>query len=210
MMGNRFTRQLIAAGVVILVLMGSALLFIDNRTSEPDEPTEPDTLTPTLAAAEPLAVASITATPALDLQQPHEQIIRRLVDDVLNDGETEALEEIFAPEYVGHLPASETTWPGLTIDSYRELAILLHNAIPDIRVTPEIVISSGEWVAMRAVLRGTFEGEFYDFSPTGQSLNVVFTVIYRFDDSGKIAEEWIEYDTLAFAQQFGIPTPGGD
>ncbi len=210
MSGNRFTRRLMAGVVVCLVLMGGALLFLDNRTSEPDDRPLSDTSTPALTVAEPTSIASATATLALDFQQPHELIIRRLVDDVINDGEIEALEEIFAAGYVGHLPASETTWPGLTIDSYRELAILLHNAIPDIRVTPEIVISGGEWVAMRAVLRGTFEGEFYDFSPTGEPLSIVFTVIYRFDGDGKIAEEWIEYDTLEFAHQFGIAAPGGD
>jgi predicted ester cyclase len=199
------------AGVIVsLVVMGSALLFIDNRTSEPDDVSPKETSTPSLPAAESTSLTSPTATAALNFQQPHEQVIQRLVDDVINDGETESLEEIFAPGYVGHLPASETTWPGLTIDSYRELAILLHNAIPDIRVTPEIVISSGERLAMRATLRGTFEGEFYDFSPTGQPLSIVFTVIYRFDDTGKIAEEWIEYDTLAFAQQFGIAAESGD
>jgi len=204
MTGYRFARGLLTGVVLSIIVLIGALFLFNNLSVESNDTPATGTLSPSLTAAATHSLHSLTTTPELSSQRPNERTIQRLVDEVLNDGNTEVLSEIFAPGYMGHLPASETTWPSLTVESYNELAILLRNAIPDIRVIPEIVISDGEWVAMRAVLQGTFESEFYDLSPTRQPINLVFTILYRFNDEGKIVEEWLEYDTLAFAQQFGV------
>lgn len=198
---------LFAAGILI----GARLAADSSSSGSNDTPPPTSTIeaaAPTVTAAPaenvtPDMSSAITPGPLADSPSPHAATIQRLVDDVINDANTDILGEIFADDYIGHLPASETTWPGLDIASYRELPILLHTAIPDIRVMPEIVVAEGDLLAMRAVLTGTFQSEFYDISPTRAPVEVVFTVIYRFNDEGKIAEEWLEFDTLAFAQQFG-------
>lgn len=198
---------LFAVGILIGArLVADSSSSASNDTPPPTSTVEAAAPTATAAPAEDATVDTVSepaVTSVLDTQSPHETTIRRLVEDVINDANTDILDELFADDYIGHLPASETTWPNLDIASYRELPILLHGAIPDIRVMPEIVVAEGDLLAMRAVLTGTFQSEFYDISPTRAPVEVVFTVIYRFNDEGKIAEEWLEFDTLAFAQQFG-------
>lgn len=212
MRANRVVTGLAAILLFAVGILIGARLVADssssgsNNTPPPTSTVEAAAPTVTAAPAEDMTADTIpdpAAAPVLDIQSPHESTVRLLVEDVINDANTDILDELFAVDYIGHLPASETTWPNLSISSYNELPILLHRAIPDIRVTPEIVVAEGDLLAMRAVLTGTFQSELYNISPTGAPVEVVFTVMYRFNDEGKIAEEWLEFDTLAFAQQFG-------
>ena len=200
----------VAAGVMVGILTGAALIAgIWALSDESDAEPVQTPLPPATATAQPAPTATpvpeATSAPLVAFQSPYTDTIRRLVNDVFNDRNTDILDDIFAPDYVGHLPASETTWTTLTRARYRELPVMLHAAIPDIRITPELLVGDGDMVAMRAVLTGTFLGELYNVSPTREPVEVVFTVMYRFNDAGQIVEEWIEYDTLTFAQQFALP-----
>lgn len=212
MRGNRILTGLAAVALIAVGIIIGALLAGDTSSSESSNTQSPTTTveaaapTPTTASeadAGPAVTPELTPGPLVEEQSAHKNTVRRLVEDVMNDSNTDILDEIFAEDYIGHLPASEMTWPNLDITGYRELPILLHTAIPDIRITPEIVVEEGDMLAMRAVLTGTFLSELYDISPTRDEIQVVFTVIYRFNDEGKIAEEWLEFDTLEFARQFG-------
>lgn len=74
---------------------------------------------------------------------------------------------------------------------------------PDFEATVEDVVAEGDTVAMRVTLRVTHEGEFMRTEPTGNSFEVQNTVFTRIED-GKIAERWVQPDTLGMLRQLGI------
>jgi predicted ester cyclase len=53
-------------------------------------------------------------------------------------------------------------------------------------------------------LSGTHQGEFFGVAPTGKRVEMSGITIDRFDDeSGKMVEEWPEYDLLGAMRQMG-------
>ncbi len=168
---------LLGAVVVVLVVVGFAALSSPNQASVADDSE--------LAA--------------------HKAAVQRMVEEGFNQGNIDIPGEIYAEDYVGHLPPSEASFrEQLRVSDYRELIRLLRAALPDLRMTTEILVAEGDYVAERTTVRGTFEGELYDTPPTDGPVEMVFNVIHRFNSAGKIVEEWIEYDTLSFKVQLGV------
>lgn len=54
---------------------------------------------------------------------------------------------------------------------------------------------------------GTNTGPALGQEPTGRKLDISGQHMLRFAD-GRIAEEWVAYDTLGLIQQFGLQLPG--
>ena len=77
---------------------------------------------------------------------------------------------------------------------------------PDLRVPIEEILEVGDRVVTRCRAIGTNTGEAYGQNPTGQAINFTGQHIFRIAD-GRIAEEWVVYDTLAFIQQSGFQLP---
>jgi predicted ester cyclase len=203
----RFLSGLITGMILTFMVGGAIFALTDLDIASSDLDREPSaTATKVLLDEEVNDVSAPTAVPTRPVisTDGHDRTIALLVDEVINDKNTELVPEIFAPNYIGHLPQSDFNWDRMTIDTYLELPLLLHASIPDIRVTPEIVFVSDDWVVMRGILSGTFQSELYDISPTRDQINISFTSLYRFNDENQIAEEWISYDTHLFVQQFGL------
>lgn len=144
-----------------------------------------------------------TATSSGDVEA-HKATVRRLLDEGFNQGKDDILDTIYAADYVGHIAPTETTRLQITVTDYREFIRLMRTAFPDLRLTTDILIGEGDWVAHRTVLHGTFQSELYDTPPTGNPVEISFNVIHRFDSSGKIVEDWIEYDNLSLQSQLGV------
>jgi predicted ester cyclase len=75
-------------------------------------------------------------------------------------------------------------------------------AFPDFEATVEDIVAEGDTVAMRVTLRGTHDGPFMGVEPTGNPFEVRNMVFTRIED-GKIAERWVQPDTLSLMQQLG-------
>ena len=79
-------------------------------------------------------------------------------------------------------------------------------AFPDARLTATSVWGAGEWVAARGVFEGTNKGTSPSMgikTPTGKSVQVHYLEFTRFEN-GKIKEDWLIFDTMAFAGQLGL------
>jgi predicted ester cyclase len=188
----------IVAGALALIAVG---FLLGNLTSASDDSSKPRN---TEVPAVPSPATSQSASPS-----DHKAAVKRVIEEGFNQGNANVLADVYSPDYIGHLPPSETQRHSLSLDDYKEVLILLRTAIPDLRVSEEFMIGEGNMMAVRAILHGTFTSEFYDTPPTNDSIDIAFTVIQRFDDQGKIAEEWIEYDTRGLAQDFGLEPSGG-
>jgi predicted ester cyclase len=103
--------------------------------------------------------------------------------------------------------------PGLTptkegvIDLFR----MYTAAFPDLRMTPEDVLPSGDKVVARVRVTGTHQGEFLGMPATGSAVDVQLIDIIRFGEDGLAHEHWGVLDTLTMMQQLGaVPdTPPG-
>ena len=80
-------------------------------------------------------------------------------------------------------------------------------AIPDARLTIEDVLTEGDRLACRFVVRGTHRGELMGIRPTGKPVNLPGLTILRFR-AGKCIERWSQADFLGLLQQLGA-VPGG-
>jgi predicted ester cyclase len=130
--------------------------------------------------------------------------VLRLINEGFVEGNSDVVNEIFAPDYVGHIPANPIIDSRLDVNKMIELIELVGSAFPDLQIESDFLIQDGNIVGNRAIIRGNFLSEFYDVPPTESSIEFAVNVFHRFNDEGKIVEEWIEFDTWDVLQQLGI------
>ena len=117
----------------------------------------------------------------------------RLFDDAVSGGDLEAILDLYSPGFVdnapgpGQLPGPE----GIVqvVRRYRE-------AIPDLRVTVEEVIASGDRIVTRETWCGTHRGEIAGIPGTGRRFEATRMHIFRIE-GGLAREEWTAGSILA-------------
>jgi steroid delta-isomerase-like uncharacterized protein len=138
--------------------------------------------------------------------EENKALVRRSFEEVFNQGNLDAVEEIFAPDFVLHDPTSPEEIRGT--EGMRQYVSMYRTAFPDLQQTIEDQIAEGEKVATRLTGRGTHQGELTGIPPTGNQVEAPGIVINRIS-GGKIAESWANYDALGMMQQIGaVPAPG--
>ena len=125
---------------------------------------------------------------------------RRFIEQGFGQGRLELLDELCADEFVSHDPMAgdqDVDAVKQTISGYRE-------AFPDLTFTVEDIFAADDKVVMRWSGVGTFEHEFMGLQPTGESGDPVKGIsIDRYDDDGKLAETWGQWDTLTLMRDIG-------
>jgi steroid delta-isomerase-like uncharacterized protein len=133
---------------------------------------------------------------------------RRLYEEAFGRGNAEVIDEVLHSEFVCHDPNSETgeirgaqTIKG-EIDYFRQ-------ALPDLTYTVEDQVSEGDKVTTRYTMAGTHQGEFFGVGGSGKRIEISGINVDRFDENGKMVEEWASYDLLGAMRQAGaIPEAG--
>ncbi len=145
-------------------------------------------------------------------------LFTRLIDEVFNDGNYEALDELVSPDLVEHQfqtpdrPArmTGTGGPGAVARILRAGASDFHMEIMDRAV-------SGDTVWLRNWATGTDDGGQLGFPPTGKTFGISVIDVARYEN-GKMIEHWGVPDRLSLLQQLGhiaaptlrpVPTPAG-
>lgn len=132
-------------------------------------------------------------------------LVRRLFEEVWNQGKLAAIDELFAPSYIRYDPAAPEA-KGLA--GFKQLVVMLRTAFPDLHFTLEEVIAEDDKVMTRALLRGTHRGEYLGIAPTGKPVAVMGMVVLRVTQ-GKFQEGWLMMDNLGLLQQLGLVPPVG-
>ena len=140
------------------------------------------------------------------MSEENKAIVRRQEEELFTQGNLDAADEVYAPDYVGHDPSNPEDIRGL--EAAKQAASDYRKAFPDLRVTVEDVIAEGDKVAARLRFRGTHRGELDGIAPTGRRVDCTGIVISRME-GGKIAEDWANFDDLGMKQQLGaVSKPG--
>ena len=136
--------------------------------------------------------------------EENKTLVRRLIDEVYNQGNLDAADELLATDYVDHnaLPGQESG-----LEGYKGVVATLHSAFPDYEITIEDQVAEGDKVVTRYTGRGTHQGELMGIAPTGKSVELTGISVQRVS-GGKLVEEWGEWDQLGMMRQLGvIPEP---
>jgi predicted ester cyclase len=141
--------------------------------------------------------------------EANKALARRVFDEVWNQGNMAAADEIFAPTVVNHGPGAAPAQTGL--EAFKQGVTNLRTTFPDLHFTVEDQIAEGDKVATRFTMHGTQKGELRmgptgAFSATGKEVTINGIVITRIQD-GKIAEGWVNVDQLGALTQLGLFPP---
>jgi steroid delta-isomerase-like uncharacterized protein len=129
----------------------------------------------------------------------NKEIVRRLGVEPW-EGNLGVIDELVAPNYVGHDPAMpDQQGP----EGIKEFITGYLAAFPDGRITIDDQFASGDLVATRWMGRGTQTGELMGIPPTGKQVTITGITISRVE-KGKVVEEWTNWDMLGMLQQLGV------
>jgi predicted ester cyclase len=127
---------------------------------------------------------------------------RRAIEEGWSKGDESVINELFAPDFVEHQAGVGPGRAGVI-----GAAQGLHAGFPDLRMTFEDVVASGDMVWARLRSTGTHEGPFFGAAATGRRIDITVIDIVRIVD-GRLVEHWGVADRLSVLQQIGL-APGG-
>jgi predicted ester cyclase len=132
------------------------------------------------------------------VSEENKAVVRRVMEEVINEGHLDAIEELFAEDYVDHsLPKGRSHREGL-----KEHHSVIRAAFPDWHTSGEYLSAEGDRVVYRGINSGTHRGEFMGLSPTGKRYSVEEIRIYRIA-GGKIVEHWGLLAMMRLMKQLG-------
>ena len=125
-------------------------------------------------------------------------IIRKMFEDVMNNRNFSALNELIAPEFVNHgMPVNK---PGP--DGFKEILTLFLDAFPDMKISIEQLLAEGDMVATRGSWTGTNKGSFMGMPASGKEAKVTYQDMWKIEN-GKCVENWVDMDIAGLMRQLG-------
>lgn len=116
-----------------------------------------------------------------------------------------ALDSYFAPDFIFHGPGGDLTYPEL-----KSYFASLRAALSGMTVERAAIIGEGKYLAARTIFSGKFDAVLEATSggplqPNGRQVRWEVMNHFRYDENGRLAEEWVQYDLRAWDEQFGVP-----
>ncbi len=144
-----------------------------------------------------VAVVGVAHAGRRDLER-NKQVVRRVYEDVLNQGRLDVAREIHTPDFTAH---SGQRTAGIEED----IAAVKgwRSAFPDFVVTIDQMVAEGDRVAVLWTARGTNTGEGNGLPATGRGGQTQGLTIFRLV-KGRIAEEWNVMDKYGMLKQLGL------
>lgn len=129
----------------------------------------------------------------------NEQLYRRLIDEVFNQGRMEVADELVAANAVEHQRGGAGDGP----KGVQRTAQLLRSAFSDFSLTIEDLVVDGDAVWARQRGGGTNSGSFFGQPATGRTAYVEVFDVCRFEN-GRVVEHWGVPDQLGMMLQLGL------
>jgi predicted ester cyclase len=122
---------------------------------------------------------------------------RRMIEEVLNQGDLAVASELMSPTCIHHVPGGELA-PGPA--SLRDWLSRTHRIFPDFHAIVEDEFAAGDQVAQRITAYGTH-------AATGRPVEFSVLQIARAGPDGRFAEHWCSADLLAALAQLSSAVP---
>jgi steroid delta-isomerase-like uncharacterized protein len=120
--------------------------------------------------------------------------------DLINERNFEAINRVYAPNYVRHDPDNPRV---RSREEYSQYVQGLCVVFPDLEFTVDDVIAEGDKVTYRFHNQGTHLAAWRSLPPTSKHVLITGSAFTRIVD-GQIAEEWCNTDIFGLAQQLGL------
>ncbi len=128
---------------------------------------------------------------------------RQLIEEGFSKGNLEVLKDVFAPNFVEH----QDGFVPPNAEGVKGAIVNLRTAAPDLKLTIEEIVASGDKTWARITARGTHRGPFMGRPATERSFAITVIDICRFEN-GKVVEHWGVADRLSMMAQLGLlPRP---
>jgi steroid delta-isomerase-like uncharacterized protein len=112
--------------------------------------------------------------------------------------------DALAPGYQGHFGGNPEA---LDVEGMRDFALGFFAALADVEHRVESLVADDRQAAARITVRGRHVGTLMGVPATGKAVALPALNMYRFED-GRIAEQWIQFDSLGLMAQLGaLPEP---
>jgi predicted ester cyclase len=131
------------------------------------------------------------------MSESNKALVRHYIEEVLNAGVYERLEEFIGPEYVNR--TAGTRGP----EGYRQNHLRWRAGFPDFHITIEDIVAEGDIVAIHMIWSGTHTGEFRGIAPTGRRAAWASTQFRRIAH-GMVVEGWGVTDYWRLLQELGV------
>jgi steroid delta-isomerase-like uncharacterized protein len=128
------------------------------------------------------------------------ELVVRHHEEIWTKGNLDAVDETFAPDFVGHHPG-QADWLGP--ESVKLAIRRIREAFPDFAERVEDVVAEGDRVVTRFTASGTHLGSLRGLAPTGKRMAMSEMGIFRIAH-GRIAEKWGILDRLGMFQELGL------
>ena len=130
----------------------------------------------------------------------------RVGDEAIAREDNAKLRAYFTEDYVFHGPGGD-----LNFDQLSAYFASLRAAFSNLRIVREQIIVDGNFLAARNTFSGDFTGVFTyspigPVEPTGQHLEWEAINTFRYNDDGRLAEEWVQTDYRSFLTKLGVTT----
>jgi steroid delta-isomerase-like uncharacterized protein len=130
------------------------------------------------------------------------QLADRYVE-MINTHDPDAVDRFVAEDYVNH-----NAFVADGREANRQFWTVFFAGLPDVRVTMEDLVVSGDRVVGRFVYRGTHNGDLMGIPATGKPVEMRSIDIWRVRN-GMFVEHWDELNLMQVFQQIGALPPLG-
>jgi predicted ester cyclase len=131
-------------------------------------------------------------------------LVERMFDQVINKGDYDAIEELYAPDFVAHGPMGDVKGR----EAFTEMIAAWRDAAPDVHCEVSNFVVNGDEVAWLVRATGTHTGDGLGFPATGRPFDTLNANIGILRD-GQAVEHWSDQGMFQFLVQVGmIPLPG--
>ena len=134
------------------------------------------------------------------VEEQNKALIRNYLEEMDNQN-FEIFNEVYAPDAKLYYPSNSSE--PMSLERAIPMAESFYAAFPDFSHSIEELISEGDKVVLRAIDRGTHQGEFNGIPATGKTIEMGVIAIFYFKD-GKIVEAREEMDMMGLMQQLGM------
>ena len=134
------------------------------------------------------------------------KVLRRMFDEVWNQGRLDVIDELYLEDFVAHYPPIFPSW-GQGREGVKEFIRMARTAFPDYSEEVHEFVEAGDRITARYRVSGTNTGPGpLAGQPTGKRFEVEEITVFRFED-GKLAEQWGAPDVFGMLVQLGLVTP---
>ena len=133
----------------------------------------------------------------------NQQLMRRFYEEIFNQGQEGSIERLVDPRFVDHVPVLLPSQPTRGPEALRWFVSQFRGAFPDLQVTVEDLVATGDRVAARVTWSGTHRGAFMGTDPTNRRIRVTGLDLARVF-GGRIVEHWGQLDVLTMMDQLGF------